>query len=47
MKVAFAGAFLACLAELVRARLSLPREVMVDPDELGIVRRSVGQRRIG
>jgi phosphoglycerate dehydrogenase-like enzyme len=38
MKVAFAGAFAAQLAEPVRARLSLPCEVMVD-DEAGIVPR--------
>ena len=38
MKVAFAGAFAAQLAEPVRARLSLPCEVVVD-DEAGIVPR--------
>ena len=36
MKVAFAGSFAAQLAEPVRARLSLPCEVLVD-DEAGIV----------
>jgi phosphoglycerate dehydrogenase-like enzyme len=38
MKVAFAGSFAARLAEDVRARLSLPCEVIVD-DEAGIVAR--------
>ena len=38
MKVAFAGAFAAQMAEPVRARLSLPCEVVVD-DEAGIVPR--------
>jgi phosphoglycerate dehydrogenase-like enzyme len=38
MKVAFAGSFAARLAEPVRARLSLPCEVIVD-DEAGIVAR--------
>jgi phosphoglycerate dehydrogenase-like enzyme len=38
MKVAFAGSFAARIAEPVRARLSLPCEVMVD-DEAGIVPR--------
>jgi phosphoglycerate dehydrogenase-like enzyme len=38
MKVAFAGSFAARLAEPVRARLSLPCEVIVD-DEAGIVSR--------
>ena len=36
MKVAFAGAFAAQMAEPVRERLSLPCEVVVD-DEAGIV----------
>ena len=39
MKVAFAGAFAARLAEPVRARLALPCEVMVDPDEAAIIPR--------
>jgi phosphoglycerate dehydrogenase-like enzyme len=38
MKVAFAGAFAAQMAEAVRARLALPCEVVVD-DEAGIVPR--------
>ncbi len=37
MKVAFAGPFAARLAEPVRARLALPCEVIVDPDEVSIV----------
>jgi hypothetical protein len=39
MRVAFARAF--------AARLALPYEVMVDPDEVDIVPRSGGRRRIG
>src|SRR4029077_3939420 len=38
MKVAFAGAFAAQMAEPVRARLALPCDVVVD-DEAGIVAR--------
>ena len=46
MKVAFAGAFAAQMAEPVRARLALPCEVVVD-DEAGIVPRLTRDRISG